>query len=831
MTSSPDDVTACRKLLLENGYITVAVTSPDQNDRQAGKKPVGKNWADNQDVQKCDIDAWALRYPNAKNTGILCGNVVAIDIDVADPALVERIKAAAFKMLGKHAPVRVGRDPRSIIVCRTDTPFKKKKSSEFILPSGEKAEVEILADGQQFVGYGIHPLTMRPYRWTDQSLEDVPFSDLPIVSEGQITQFLLDVDQILLDSGCFRSSTVKEFEAEGKRVAKYRDGPVDPDLLKEALIHIPNNDVGYDDWLRIGFACHSALGDAGFDLWDEWSQTSSKYDGAFTAKTWRYFKPGGGVTVGSLFYLAKQNGWRRSNESDDRPAILLEGGNLPEIIDKAEEALIGSDIEIYQRGGVLVRPIRLSETVGLEVQNGPVKFVQVTEDWMRENFMRVAGFQKVNGKTGELSLVDCPSAVAKTYLERVGNWRLPLVTAIIHAPALRLDGSIIDKPGYDQTSGIYAAFEPDEFLSIEGSPDRADAIEAVHILKSFIQTFPFVEAADRSVALAAILTGLARHLLPTAPMFGFSAPVAGSGKSLLVDLISVIINGRRAAVLAPGKTEEELEKRLGAALIKGETVVSLDNCNETLQGAFLCQILTQSRVQIRILGLSKNVEVPTNCLMLSNGNNLTFAEDMTRRVLLCTLNPKVERPEERQFKKDALDEASAHRAELVAAGLTILRAFILAGRPEKSKLLGSYGEWSKLIRSALVWLGEPDPCDTMEKVRDNDPVLAKNLALLHEIDSHFNKRKFLVADLISLANEREQMGNGSYKYRHHELHQCLSEFSGGKDALNSISIGKALGRLADRMFAKMTLVKTKGAGGKNLWQLLGGTAPDINDIL
>ena len=146
-------------------------------------------------------------------------------------------------------------------------------------------------------------------------------------------------------------------------------------------------------------------------------------------------------------------------------------------------------------------------------------------------------------------------------------------------------------------------------------------------------------------------------------------------------------------------------------------------------------------------------------------------------------------------------------------------------------MLGSYGEWSKLIRSALVWLGEPDPCDTLEKVRDNDPVLAKNLSLLHEIDHHYNKRKFLVADLISLANEREQMGNGSYKYRHHELHQCLSEFSGGKDALNSISIGKALGRLADRMFGTMTLVKTKGTGGKNLWQLLGGTAPDINDIL
>ena len=831
MTSSSNDFTARRKRLLENGYIPIPVTSPDPKDERAGKRPVINDWANLKDLQIEDIENWNSRYPRAKNTGVVCGHVVGVDIDIADAALVERIKAAAFKMLGKDAPVRVGRDPRSLIVCRTDTPFKKKKSSEYILPSGEKAEVEVLGDGQQFVADGIHPKTLKPYVWGDQSLEDVPFSNLPIVTEEQIAQFLSVADEILLESGALLTAAVKRDEADGKRVAKYRDGPVNSEIVKEALDHILNNDVGYDTWVRMGFACHSGLGDAGFDLWDEWSQRSSKYDAAFTAKTWRYFKPDGGVTVGSLFYLANQSGWRRSNESDDRPEILLEGGNLPEIIDKAEEALIGSDIEIYQRGGILVRPIRLSETVGLEVQNGPVKFVQVSEDWMRENFMRVAGFQKFNGKTGELSLVDCPSAVAKTYLERVGNWRLPLVTAIIHAPALRLDGSIIDKPGYDKTSGIYAAFEPDEFLPIEGSPDRADAIKAVHILKCFIQTFPFVEAADRSVALAAILTGLARHLLSTAPMFGFSAPVAGSGKSLLVDLISVIINGRRAAVLAPGKTEEELEKRLGAALIQGETVVSLDNCNETLQGAFLCQILTQSRVQIRILGLSKNVEVPTNCLMLSNGNNLTFAEDMTRRVLLCTLNPKVERPEERQFEKDALDEASAHRADLVAAGLTILRAFILAGRPEKSKLLGSYGEWSKLIRSTLVWLGEPDPCDTLEKVRDNDPVLAKNLSLLHEIDHHYNKRKFLVADLISLANEREQMGNGSYKYRHHELHQCLSEFSGGKDALNSISIGKALGRLADRMFGTMTLVKTKGAGGKNLWQLLGGTAPDINDIL
>jgi len=826
MTSSSNDFTARRKRLLENGYIPIPVTSPDPKDERAGKKPVINDWANLKDLQIEDIENWNSRYPRAKNTGVVCGHVVGVDIDIADAALVERIKAAAFKMLGKDAPVRVGRDPRSLIVYRTDTPFKKKKSSEFVLPSGEKAEVEVLGDGQQFVADGIHPKTLKPYVWGDQSLEDVPFSNLPIVTEEQIAQFLSVADEILLESGALLTAAVKRDEADGKRVAKYRDGPVDPEIVKEALDHILNNDVGYDTWVRMGLACHSALGDAGFDLWDEWSQKSSKYDAAFTAKTWRYFKPGGGVTVGSLFYLAAQNGWRKSNRGEGRVIVVIENGNLPETIDRVEQALLDSGVEIYQRGGILCRPVHLSESVDPGGRGGPVKLIPTAEDWLRETIMRVAVFQKVSGKSGEIVVIDCPSSIPKTYLERVGSWRMPLVTAIIQAPTLRKDGSVIDQPGYDQSTGIYASFEPDEFLPIDEAPNRADAIDALRVLKSSINTFPFAEAADRSVALAAILTGLTRHLLETAPMYGFSAPVAGSGKSLLVDQISVIISGRKAAVLAPGKTEEELEKRLGAALLQGETVISLDNCTDTLQGAFLCQMLTQTRVQIRRLGHSQNVEVPTNSLMLSTGNNLTFAEDMTRRVLLCTLNPKVERPEERQFEKDALVEALNHRAELVAAGLTVLKAFIFAGRPKSAKVLGSYADWSNLVRSALVWLGEPDPCDTMTKVRDNDPLLAKNLALLHEIDAEFRGEKFLVSELISRGSDRESTTSGGFKFRNEGLHQALAEFSGGKDTLNSISIGKALGRLTDRIIEGVTLKKTNSIGGRAAWQLFGGKSAE-----
>ena len=51
-----------------------------------------------------------------------------------------------------------------------------------------------------------------------------------------------------------------------------------------------------------------------------------------------------------------------------------------------------------------------------------------------------------------------------------------------------------------------------------------------------------------------------------------------------------------------------------------------------------------------------------------------------------------------------------------------LRAYLVAGCPDPRPALASFGEWSRLIRSSLVWLGRRDPVDTMEDARADDPV-------------------------------------------------------------------------------------------------------------
>jgi len=93
---------------------------------------------------------------------------------------------------------------------------------------------------------------------------------------------------------------------------------------------------------------------------------------------------------------------------------------------------------------------------------------------------------------------------------------------------------------------------------------------------------------------------------------------------------------------------------------------------------------------------------------------------MVRRGLVVDLEALDERPELRQFQDDALDVVAADRGAYVAAALTIVRAYLTAGSPKVCPSVGSYAAWSTMVRSPLIWLGEPDPMISMEGLRDED---------------------------------------------------------------------------------------------------------------
>jgi hypothetical protein len=81
--------------------------------------------------------------------------------------------------------------------------------------------------------------------------------------------------------------------------------------MRAALMVIPSDD--YRDWIKIGAAIRTGLGDAGGTLFHEWSQGSHKYDERECTKKWDKQIPKiSRVTVNTIFWLADQRDpeWR-----------------------------------------------------------------------------------------------------------------------------------------------------------------------------------------------------------------------------------------------------------------------------------------------------------------------------------------------------------------------------------------------------------------------------------------------------------------------------------------------------------------------------------------
>jgi hypothetical protein len=93
------------------------------------------------------------------------------------------------------------------------------------------------------------------------------------------------------------------------------DPEADSALVAAALAVIPNDDLGWDDWNRIGMAAWRATrgSEEGFRAFDTWSRKSAKYKSHKTRKRWdEYFKsPPTQIGAGTLFFLANASspGW------------------------------------------------------------------------------------------------------------------------------------------------------------------------------------------------------------------------------------------------------------------------------------------------------------------------------------------------------------------------------------------------------------------------------------------------------------------------------------------------------------------------------------------
>jgi hypothetical protein len=494
------------------------------------------------------------------------------------------------------------------------------------------------------------------------------------------------------------------------------------------------------------------------------------------------------------------------------PQIIVRAGELPAAINAAEDALIADPgCEMYQHGDLIVRPALLEYHLSRR-EPPDWRLITVVPIHLVDVLTGIARFLRYDKRAKGFVPIDAPTKVAEGFLKRIGQWRLRKLSSIVTTPFLRPDGSICDRPGYDSATGVL--YKPDpatNFPPIPPEPSRADATAARDELKQLIKDFPFVAGADMSVALSAILTALDRHAMPTAPLHAFSSPVPGTGKSLLVDVVALLATGRPMPVIAQGRTEEELEKRLGAALLAGDIVISIDNCAHPLESTFLCQVLTQQQVSVRILGQSRNVRIPVASTIFATGNNLSIVGDLGRRVLVSSLDAGCERPEERRFETDVAETARSHRGRLVVAALTVLRAWHVTTDRVELQTFGGFEDWSHRIRKPLVWLGEADPCITLSQARSSDAERDALEAVLTQWELHLGTQSgFTLQEVIAQAMKDQDF---------YTALRSVAESRGAAGIVSNDRLGRWLKTNEGKIVNGLKLKKVGRSRGYPIWKL------------
>jgi hypothetical protein len=250
------------------------------------------------------------------------------------------------------------------------------------------------------------------------------------------------------------------------------------------------------------------------------------------------------------------------------------------------------------------------------------------------------------------------------------------------------------------------------------------------------------------------MTPVLRGACDVVPLMLVLAPTAGSGKSYLADLANTIVRAQRCPVITAARNVEEMEKRLGAIVLEGTQIVSLDNCSHDLGGDLLCQITERPLIRVRILGKSETPECEWRGTLFANGNNIKLVGDMTRRAVTCNLDPEIERPELRRFKFNPVQRIMANRGHYIAAILTIARAYQMSRGHVECEPIASYGAWSRVVREPLMWLGEPDPVKSMDQARRDDPDRKAARDLIEHWEKHLGvyPKTFTAREIIDCAS-------------------------------------------------------------------------------
>lgn len=723
-----------------------------------GKKPIQRSWQRQPPPTEESICKWVAEGRNlGLRTGAVSG-VIVIDDDTED--------GSGAKTLGLPPTVTVvtGSGKRHYYFMAPHAPIGNSASKL-------SEHVDVRGDGGQVVFVGsIHPKTGQPYRWLEgHSPDEIEMAELPahIVetlcakatenasAKGSAvparTRQVPPAPRIYryVQAVLRRSRANVASASEGERnetlnkaafsLGKFVGaGLLDRFVAEEALL---------EDAISVGLSADEAQATiaSGLDAGaanpidrDELIKKTQLPRGARRPAP-KVPQPDSTGAPQSVRSTHPEVGIQRArkqiefrNLGNDTPLHQL----VPAALSALAERCLSS---IYVQGGRLARVTKenTAESQGVRRAAG-LRIRSVPEAVLREQLDFAAAWMETReNKNGDVDVIEkwAPRAVVAAVAEHGEYPGLHPLIGVVEGPTLRPDGSVLDRPGYDASTALM--YQPArDYPGVPEHPTPEDVRRAWdEVLNPFME-FPFETPSDHASLAAFMLTIAGRPAIDgPVPHWAVLAHTFGAGKTLLVEAAAIAMTGVEPDSMAPvggrsADAESEMRKRLTTLVLDAPRVAMIDNFPDggTFESKAFAALLTADRWTDRLLGKSEKISLPHRVVWVTTGCNFRLWGDLARRSLSILIDPRVESPHLRSFK---IEDLGAHvrqeHARLLVAALTILRGFIVAGKPRHAgALLGKFEAWDRLIRSAVIWAsglcGEVlDPLDTAGRMQDEAP--------------------------------------------------------------------------------------------------------------
>ena len=194
----------------------------------------------------------------------------------------------------------------------------------------------------------------------------------------------------------------------------------------------------------------------------------------------------------AVAWLRKQLGIAADDDDDEdrvdatgRPIVRIVADGLSKLATRAQEVLLAADVQFYERGGMLARPIIKEVSAFHDRTTKVAQLEPIDETYMRDKLSKIAIWERFDGKKKRWVSVNPPPETAPTILSRKGEWLFPSIAGVITTPTMRPDGSLLLSPGFDAATRLLLVAPP-PMPSIPDNPTREDGLAAVALLEPIV---------------------------------------------------------------------------------------------------------------------------------------------------------------------------------------------------------------------------------------------------------------------------------------------------------------------------------------------------------